>query len=234
MTLVRFRLAVFASLVLTSVSAAQAAVITFTDRATWLAAVGPLSGTEGFSSFASDTEFRTTTVFANNMAISSGTGTNGTLSNKIDASPFEFADTYPIDGSTYLLGDLLTPGNADLHINFTTELTAWGADFRGIANDGRPTQVDIFDSSNVLLGTVPMASTGGAQLQFYGFQVTGGTADRILIANSSSFNDVFGIDNVGFVTTAAIPEPSTYALMLAGLGFVGFVASRRRKAQPAA
>jgi hypothetical protein len=30
---------------------------------------------------------------------------------------------------------------------------------------------------------------------------------------------------------AAIPEPSTYALMLAGLGFVGFVAKRRRKSQ---
>jgi hypothetical protein len=33
---------------------------------------------------------------------------------------------------------------------------------------------------------------------------------------------------------AAIPEPSTYALMLAGLGFVGFVAHRRRQAHTAA
>ena len=33
----------------------------------------------------------------------------------------------------------------------------------------------------------------------------------------------------------AVPEPSTYVLMLAGLGVVGFVANRRRKeARPAA
>jgi hypothetical protein len=38
----------------------------------------------------------------------------------------------------------------------------------------------------------------------------------------------------GVGITAAVPEPSTYALMLAGLGFVGFVAHRRRKSQATA
>lgn len=37
------------------------------------------------------------------------------------------------------------------------------------------------------------------------------------------------IDNVSFsVTAAAVPEPTSYALMLAGLGAVGFIARRRR------
>jgi hypothetical protein len=38
----------------------------------------------------------------------------------------------------------------------------------------------------------------------------------------------FGAFAIG-LPVAAIPEPSTYALMLAGLGLVGFVAHRRRK-----
>lgn len=38
----------------------------------------------------------------------------------------------------------------------------------------------------------------------------------------------------GTLTLAAVPEPSTYALMLAGLGCLAIVANRRRKAPPAA
>jgi len=35
---------------------------------------------------------------------------------------------------------------------------------------------------------------------------------------------------IGEATVSAVPEPSTYALMIAGLGLVGFMASRRKKA----
>jgi hypothetical protein len=42
-----------------------------------------------------------------------------------------------------------------------------------------------------------------------------------------------GLDDfsgLGVHSIAAIPEPETYALMLAGLGLLGFVARRRRAA----
>jgi hypothetical protein len=52
---------------------------------------------------------------------------------------------------------------------------------------------------------------------------------RLYVASSGDVN----FDNIN-VSLAPIPEPSTYALMLAGLSFVGFVAHRRRKAQAAA
>ena len=38
--------------------------------------------------------------------------------------------------------------------------------------------------------------------------------------------DVLALDNVTF--TSAVPEPSVYALMLGGLGLIGFMARRRR------
>ena len=45
---------------------------------------------------------------------------------------------------------------------------------------------------------------------------------------STSDNKYFG--NTGNVASiAAVPEPETYALMLAGIGMVGFMAKRRRR-----
>ena len=62
-----------------------------------------------------------------------------------------------------------------------------------------------------------MASDGsGQELQFYGFQLTGGDAAAYLtVTNAAAGNDVFGMDNVRFVQTA--PEPGTLALLACGL-----------------
>jgi len=62
-----------------------------------------------------------------------------------------------------------------------------------------------------------------------------GTANGDITANRGAINGVSGPDfqfqadaNTSF-RVSAIPEPETYALMLGGLGFVGFVARRRRR-----
>lgn len=50
------------------------------------------------------------------------------------------------------------------------------------------------------------------------------------LSNATGGPETFFVANAGGVTPP-IPEPETYALMLAGLGVVGFVARRRRRAQ---
>lgn len=88
-------------------------------------------------------------------------------------------------------------------------------------------------------GSVP---NGGAPTEFESYVVLGtfdgdvftpytanGQFDLVLGFNDGSQTDA-DYDDLVVGLTAAIPEPETYALMLAGLGVIGFVARRRRAA----
>ncbi len=84
--------------------------------------------------------------------------------------------------------------------------------------------------TNVVNGNGPMdwehksltwtADTNSTRIQFMG------------VANGGLSNDgVIGLDNVSFTATAPVPEPETYALLLAGLGMVGAMVRRRKNKQ---
>ena len=82
---------------------------------------------------------------------------------------------------------------------------------------------------NTLFSSIPITSEPNG-LSLFGVQganvgTRSGTALDIsfdnLVVSAASFSGI----------TAAVPEPSTYALMLGGLGLVGYVANRRRKSQ---
>lgn len=57
----------------------------------------------------------------------------------------------------------------------------------------------------------------------------GGAVDLFSIFGASNFNyAINGIDQGGTLSISAVPEPESYALMLGGLGVVGFLARRRK------
>ena len=57
--------------------------------------------------------------------------------------------------------------------------------------------------------------------------VTGAAASSLLSFRAVGISDSYG-GSRDAVSVTAVPEPETYALMLAGLGAVGFIARRRR------
>lgn len=69
--------------------------------------------------------------------------------------------------------------------------------------------------------------TNGDQSFNQTVQFQGLAGSRITSMVFASSSDAF---EVGRFTVTAIPEPETYALMLAGLGAMGFMARRRKKA----
>ena len=79
--------------------------------------------------------------------------------------------------------------------------------------------------SDTFLGSFPFTgATGVSSHEFapvsggdYFYRITG-------VANGTSG----GLYNVTSTVTTPVPEPQTYALLLAGLGVIGFVARRRR------
>lgn len=71
-------------------------------------------------------------------------------------------------------------------------------------------------------------SSGPRDLNFTGFLTLGGTATALF--NLSPFDPGAGNTTTFTLTQVpTIPEPETYAMLLAGLGLLGFMASRRCK-----
>jgi hypothetical protein len=134
------------------------------------------------------------------------------------------------------------PGAAILDVTFDTPQNTFLFYERGANSD---LQVQALNASNQVIGSFTILranydatgiiiSTDNGAFQLAG-QALGGiglqTDEAVTRLRLSSYrSDVLNFNGPDYkvLAVSAVPEPQTYALMLAGLGAVGFVAARRR------
>ncbi|SEL82596.1 PEP-CTERM protein-sorting domain-containing protein [Roseateles sp. YR242] len=111
-------------------------------------------------------------------------------------------------------------GSADTSaVRFTSASTFAGAWFAGY--EGVTVSIDLY-SGGLLVGSTATLDLGASPV----FLASGyaGLVDRLVFRSSDPAN--FVMDDLTFA--AAVPEPTTGVLLLAGLGLVAFVARRRQ------
>lgn len=96
----------------------------------------------------------------------------------------------------------------------------------GNGYEGAPATITVYDSSHTLIeSSILNFSTNGIG-EFHGFQEA--TASIAYFSLSGAY---IGLRNLTITTNvSAVPEPESYAMLLAGLGLMGFVARRRKQA----
>ena len=93
-------------------------------------------------------------------------------------------------------------------------------------NFGLYTQGNLSAAYGTLVGRIDNGDYFVIGTAFNGVATASGTLN-LFYWDSNNFDNTGSID---VAVTGAVPEPQTYALMLAGLGAIGFVARRRRRA----
>jgi hypothetical protein len=196
------------------------------SQAGFLAALGSYGGvaTQGFGSFA--------TGFSN--AINLGSGASAIL-NATDFGPgFSGISSttignlfgYDINGDSKWLG--FPSGSATFSFGGGGTY-GFGSYFTGLQTVFGPTLTIEFNDGSQQLLNLPINVGGGAQ--FFGFTSTVAISSLVV---SRPGVDAWGMDLVSYNVAAAVPEPATWAMMLAGFAGLGMATRRRRRSLAAA
>lgn len=209
------RLAALTAIIATIPTAASAAsFIKYGDRTSFESASGP-TRLETFDSITSDIDLSTAHDLGGFTLHNQRVGAYG--SSKVDAAPFTSGGASPT-GTTYVQSQAYNfSGNySALVITFDEEIAAFGGNF----SSGSGNQLEMLVDGELLLGGVANAG------DFFGF-TSDKAFSRIELRARAGSGYTYTLDNLTF-STAAVPEPASWAMMICGFGLVGSTMRRRR------
>lgn len=118
--------------------------------------------------------------------------------------------------------------NGPISILFSTPVAAVGLK-GGFFDAIGGTTIEAFNGSGVSLGSITNSTLG---FEFYGlFDNTGNNISGLSFYITGDEPAGFEIDDLTFgsASVVLVPEPETYAMLLTGLGLLGFMAYRRKQ-----
>lgn len=192
---------------------AASAVPTFTAGGTALAGEGLVTSVAG----ATTINFNDGIIPANYSGASLFTGTDGN-----HAAP-------PGDTTRYLSAGISSDQHSPVTATFAGGLSYFGF-YMGSPDTYNSVQYNFTNSASITMSGSDLAALAGNQPngdQSVGMYINAfaGSGNRISSVSFSSTSNAFETDNHALIS--AVPEPGTYAMLLAGLGLMGFMLRRK-------
>ena len=201
---------------------AEASIISYFDRASWLADVGTAVITEDFNAITADQIFTNSSVVVNGLTFSSTGGAAGAMlidslsggGGGIDNTPF-------LNAAGLLPGSVSSPESI-LTITLPSEATAFGFDM--LNYDSRDEQAEIFINGSSV-GLTPISN---GDIGFLGV-----IADSAMVFTTieirgarASVDVAAGFDNIVYNQFVVVPVPA--AIWLLGSGLVVLLGIRKK------
>ena len=217
----KVRLVSAAALAVAITAPALAGVITYTDRASFLADAGPLDYTEDFEGFTFDIDYSFITISDPN-GFSVGHSGPQDFRNLIDVPPFDFDD-----GNGTVSISAFVEGDDPNTVTLTPDLSAmaFGTDVSSAAGlEGAV--MEVYNGGGLLTS---ITLTNGID-DFFGFITNGGDEITHILIRAASANGNQGGEGFRMDNFVGVNIPAPGALALLALGAVGIRRKRKRAA----